>query len=157
MPSSSQAVQTNTGYSSVSAIFKPGGFTVSVYGGHYDVSYGPQFVGVRNKYGMGIGLSADFAQIPDLGLDLEFMYTNREYDTPVGAPLWGTIDNDTSVQISAVLAGIRAFYPGRGRLRGYVSAGFGQFQTRMVVAGSVLGFPGIHEETDSSIEPYYGF
>ena len=52
--------------------------------------------------------------------------------------------------------GARAFYPANGRLRAYASAGLGNFYTRMVVSGSVFGFPGVYEDEDSSIEPYYG-
>jgi len=138
-------------------VFKPGGWSVSVYAGRYDVAEEPQFVGVRNKYGLGLGLSAEFANQPYLGLDFELMFANRDYDTPVGAPLWGVIDNDTSVQTDALLVGARAFYPVNRPVRAYVSAGLGYFRTRMVVSGSVFGFPGIYEDSDSSIEPYYGF
>lgn len=140
----------------VNGIFKPGGWSLNVYGGRYDAAYEPQFVGIRNKYGLGIGLSSEFSQVPYLGMDFELMYANRDYDTPVGAPLWGTIDNDTRVQTSALLIGVRAFYPNTASLRGYVSAGFGYFKTRMVVSGTLIGFPGVYEDTDTSIEPYYG-
>ncbi len=140
----------------LAAVFKPGAWSVSVYAGRYDVAEEPQFVGIRNKYGLGLGLGAEFANHPYLGLDLELMFANRDYDTPVGAPLWGVIDNDTSVQTDAFLVGLRAFYPANRPVRGYVSAGLGYFRTRMVVSGSVLGFPGTYEDSDSRIEPYYG-
>jgi hypothetical protein len=138
------------------ALFKPGGWSFNVYAGRYDVAEEPQFVGIRNKYALGVGVNADLASYPHLGLDLELFFVNRDYDTPVGPPLWGTIDNDTSVQTVAFLVGARAFYPANGHVRAYVSAGLGYFQTRMVVSGSVFGFPGIYEDTDSSLEPYFG-
>ncbi|MBI1422336.1 MAG: outer membrane beta-barrel protein [Gammaproteobacteria bacterium] len=136
--------------------FKPEGWSVAVYLGRYDVAEEPQFVGVRNKYGLGVGLNTEFSRYPNLGLDLELFFINRDYDTPVGPPLWGVIDNDTSVQTTAFLVGARAFYPASGRFRVYVSGGLGYFQTRMVVSGSVFGFPGVYEDEDSGIEPYYG-
>lgn len=138
------------------AVFKPGGWSLHVYAGRYDVADEPQFVGIRNKFGLGVGFNAEFAKLPNLGLDLELLFANRDYDTPVGPPLWGVIDNDTSVQTTAFLVGARAFYPATGPLRAYVSAGLGFFRTRMVVTGSVFGFPGIYEDTDDSLEPYYG-
>ena len=139
-----------------SEFFKPAGWSFNLYAGRYDVAEEPQFVGIRNKYALGMGLSADLNRYPHLGLDLELFFVNRDYDTPVGPPLWGSIDNDTSVQTTAFLAGARAFYPASGPWRVYASAGLGYFQTRMVVSGSVFGFPGIYEDTDSSLEPYYG-
>jgi hypothetical protein len=157
-PSSSTSANVQTPVSDTmgSAIFKPDGWSFSVYAGRYDVAEEPQFVGIRNKYGLGIGLSAEFAKYPNLGLDLELMFANRDYDTPIGPPLWGVIDNDTRVETDALLIGARAFYPANRPLRAYVSAGFGYFRTRMVVSGSVFGFPGLYEDSDSSLEPYYG-
>ncbi|MEJ2360424.1 MAG: hypothetical protein P8Z75_03200 [Gammaproteobacteria bacterium] len=137
-------------------IFKTSGWSVNVYAGRFDAAYEPQFVGIRNKYGLGVGVSGEFAQVPYLGLDMELMFANRDYDTPIGSPLWGTIDNDTRVETSALLFGARAFYPASGPLRGYVSAGLGYFKTRMVVSGTLIGFPGIYEDTDTDIAPYYG-
>lgn len=139
-----------------SGVFKPGSWSLNVYAGRYDVSEEPQFIGVRNKYALGVGMGAELANYPYLGLDLELMFANREYDTPIGPPLWGTIDNDTRVETSALLVGARAYYPANGSLRAYVSAGLGFFRTRMVVSGSVVGFPGTYEDSDSSVEPYYG-
>lgn len=137
-------------------VLKPGSLTLNVYAGRYDVDEEPQFVGIRNKFALGVGLSAEFAKYPYLGLDLELMFANRDYNTPIGSPLWGVIDNDTSVQTTAFLVGARASYPANRPLRGYISAGLGYFHTRMVVSGSVFGFPGIYEDSDNSLEPYYG-
>lgn len=139
-----------------SGVFRDTGWRLSVYAGRYDVDEEPQFIGVRNKYGLGVGLSGEFRQYSNLALDLELMFVNRDYDTPLGAPLWGTIDNDTRVETSAFLVGARAFYPNTGGLRAYVSAGLGLFYTRMVVSGTLLGFPGIYEDSDTSLDPYYG-
>jgi hypothetical protein len=68
----------------------------------------------------------------------------------------GTIDNETSIQTSAFLVGGRAFYPAEGPFRAYASAGVGYFSTKMVVYGSTLGLPGSYEDTDKSVEFYYG-
>jgi hypothetical protein len=136
--------------------FKPGSWSVTLYGGKYEVAEEPQFVGIRNDYALGVGASADLNQYPYLGLDFEYFYVNRDYDTPVGPPLFGTIDNDTSVQTNAFLVGGRAFYPAQGPFRIYGSAGIGYFHTRMVVYGSTLGLPGSYEEKDMSMEFYYG-
>lgn len=136
--------------------FKPGGWSMSLYGGSYEVTDEPQFVGIRNDYALGLGFSADLNRYPYLGLDFELFYVNRDFDTPVGPPLWGTIDNDTSIQTSAFLVGGRAFYPAKGSLRAYASAGFGYFSTKMIVYGSTLGLPGSYEDTDKSMEFYYG-
>jgi len=137
-------------------IFSFSEWRLAVYAGRYDVDDEPQFIGVRNKYGFGVGLSGVLREYPNLALDFEIQSVNRDYDTPLGPPLWGVIDNDTSVQTSALLVGARAFYPSSGRLNAYISAGMGLFYTRMVVTGSVFGFPGLYEDTDTSLEPYYG-
>jgi hypothetical protein len=157
-PAASTAADKQTSLKQAPAadVFKPDGWSFTIYAGRYDVAEEPQFVGIRNKYGLGVSLNAAFTSYPNLGLDLELFYVNRDYNTPVGPPLWGVIDNDTSVQTTAFLVGARAFYPASGHWRAYASAGLGYFQTRMVVAGSVFGFPGIYEDTDSSVEPYYG-
>lgn len=136
--------------------FKPGSWSITFYGGKYEVAEEPQFVGIRNDYALGVGASAELNQYPYLGLDFEYFYVNRDYDTPVGPPLFGTIDNDTSVQTNAFLVGGRAFYPAQGPFRIYASAGLGYFHTTMIVYGSTLGLPGSYEEKDMSMEFYYG-
>jgi hypothetical protein len=136
--------------------FKPGSWRTTIYGGAYEVAEEPQFVGVRNDYALGLGMSGELSRYAYLGLDFEYFYVNRDYDTPVGPPLWGTIDNDTSIQTNAFLVGGRAFYPAEGPFRIYASAGIGYFHTTMVVYGSTLGLPGSYEDTDMSMEFYYG-
>lgn len=139
-----------------SPFFSPGSWTVSLYGGSYDSAEESQFTGIRNEYSLGVGFSADLNHYPYLGLDFELFYVNRDYDTPVGPPLWGTIDNDTSIQSTAFLVGGRAFYPAERPFRIYASAGFGYFHTKMVVYGSTLGLPGSYEDKDMNMEFYYG-
>jgi len=77
--------------------FKPGSWITTIYAGTYDVTDDPQFVGIRNDYALGLGLSAELSRYPNLALDFEYFYINRDYDTPIGPPLFGTIDNDTSL------------------------------------------------------------
>jgi len=136
--------------------FKPGSWTTTIYGGTYEVADDPQLVGIRNDYSLGLGLSAALSRYPYLGLDFEYFYVNRDYDTPIGPPLFGTIDNDTSIQTNAFLVGGRIFYPADGSFRIYASAGIGYFHTKMVVYGSTLGLPGSYEDKDMSMEFYYG-
>ena len=50
----------------------------------------------------------------------------------------------------------RAFYPAEGPFRLYASAGIGYFYTKMIVYGSTLGVPGSYDDTDMSMEFYYG-
>jgi len=40
--------------------FKPGNWSINLYGGSYEVTDEPQFVGIRNEYSLGLGFSADF-------------------------------------------------------------------------------------------------
>jgi hypothetical protein len=141
---------------SAAPFFKPGGWSVSLFAGDYDVADEPQFVSTRHEYALGFGASAELYRYPWLALDFEMFFANRDYDTPVGPPLWGSIDNDTSVETSAFLVGARVFYPSEGAFRGYASAGLGYFSTKMIVYGSLFGFPGAFDETDSSMEFYYG-
>lgn len=136
--------------------FKPGSWITTIYAGTYDVTDDPQFIGIRNDYALGLGLSAELSRYPNLALDFEYFYVNRDYDTPIGPPLFGTIDNDTSIQTNAFLVGGRIFYPEEGPFRIYASAGIGYFHTTMVVYGSTLGLPGSYEDKDMSMEFYYG-
>lgn len=136
--------------------FKPGYFFLSFYGGGFSPTDEPQFVDIRHRYTLGAGISADLAQYPHWALDLELFFINRDYDTPLGPLAWGSIDDDTSVQTNAALFGGRAFYPLEGPFRAYASAGLGYFKTRMVVYGSLFGFPGSYEDTDTRLELYYG-
>jgi len=145
-----------TAEESSTSFFKPGGWSTILYGGAYEVADETQFEGVRNDYVLGLGVRANLANYAYLGLDFEYFYVNRDYDTPIGPPLWGTIDNDTSIQTNAFLVGGRAYYPAVGPFRIYASAGIGYFYTKMVVYGSTLGLPGSYEDTDMSMEFYYG-
>ena len=140
----------------VPLFFKPGNWSINLYAGSYEVTDEPQFVGIRNEYSLGLGFSADFNRYSYLELVFEIFYVNRDFDTPVGPPFLGTIDNETSIQTSAFLVGGRAFYPAEGPFRAYASAGVGYFSTKMVVYGSTLGLPGSYEDTDKSVEFYYG-
>lgn len=148
--------QESTAGESSTLFFKPGGWNTTFYAGAYEVADESQFVGVRNDYVLGLGVSADLANYAYLALDFEYFYVNRDYDTPIGPPLWGTIDNDTSIQTNAFLVGGRAFYPAEGPFRLYASAGIGYFYTKMIVYGSTLGVPGSYDDTDMSMEFYYG-
>lgn len=135
--------------------FNPGDFRVSVYGGYNRAAYEPQFVNMRNRYAFGFGFSGDFNRLSNLGFDIELIDVNRNYDTPIQL-LWGSLDQDTRVETMAALFGIRAFIPERGAFNAYVSAGLGFFRTRMVVFGTLFGFPGYHDEFDTDFTAYHG-
>lgn len=142
--------------SSIEQTFNPDSFALGFYGGNFAVDDEPQFANIHNEYAFGAGISADFTHYPMLALDVEVYFINRDYDTSIGPPLWGTIDEDTSIETNAALVGGRLFYPVIPPFRAYVSAGLGYFQSRLVVFGSLFGFPGIYEDTDSDISFYYG-
>ena len=135
--------------------FKPGDLRGSIYLGNNRANEEPQFVNMRNEYAFGFGLSADFNRTPNLGLDIELIDANRNYDTPIKL-LWGTLDQSTRVETMSILFGLRAFIPRNGPFRAYASAGLGYFRTRMIVYGTLFGYPGYHDEYDTSFEPYYG-
>lgn len=131
-------------------------WSLGVFGGNFVADHEPQFTSLRNEYAFGFGVYGMLDRYPWLGLDFEAFYANRDYETSVGAPLWGTLDNDTSVQTSALLLGTRVLYPTDRAFNVYASAGLGYFYTRMIVYGSLFGFPGTYEDTDYSFEVYYG-
>lgn len=139
-----------------SPLFKPGQMFFNFYFGNYAAAEEPQFVNMHNEFALGFGLSTDFNRYPFLAFDLETFLLNRDYDTPIGPPLWGTIDEETSVQTASILFGLRAFIPQQKPFRAYISVGLGYYQTRMIVYGAVFGFPGIYEDTDNSFAAYYG-
>lgn len=136
--------------------FKPGHFLLNIYLGNFKPDEEPQFANIRNDYAIGAGISAELDRHPHFALDLELFFINRDYDTSIGPPLWGSLSDHTSVETDAVLAGGRAFYPASGPLRVYASAGLGYFRTKMVVYGSLFGFPGSQEDTSSTLSFYYG-
>lgn len=42
-------------------------------------------------------LGIDLVPVAYLGLNLELLAANRDLDTPIAPPFFGTLDNDTSV------------------------------------------------------------
>jgi len=136
--------------------FKAGGMAANVYAGWLDSASESQFAGIRAEYALGLGLSAALNNYPYLSLDVELFGAHREFDTPVSAPILGTVDNDTSLDTTALLFGVRAFYPAQGKLRAYASAGLGFFNSKMYVSGSVIGLPASLEQTDNALDIYWG-
>lgn len=141
---------------SADLFFKPGGWTASIYAGWLDSASESQFVGIRAEYALGLGLSGALNNYPYLALDVELFGAHREFDTPVSAPLFGSVDNDTALDTTALLFGIRASYPAQGKLRAYASAGLGFFNNKMLVTGSVVGLPASLEQTDNTLDIYLG-
>lgn len=135
--------------------FKPGSMRFTFYAGNFDQNPEDQFIGARNTYGYGFTVGADLNAYPFLGLDVELLGTNQDYDTPVSDP-FVSLDNDTSVQTAGLLIGLRAFYPANSQFRVYGVAGLGFYYVNMTVTGSLFGFPGTYEDDDRSTEFYYG-
>ena len=119
--------------------FTPKSFTVNVYGGNFKIDEEPQLVNTHNKYALGFGLSGEINKFSNIGFDLELISVNRDYDTPLGPPLFGTIDKSTRVETTAMLLGGKLFVPKTGPLTAYVSAGLGYFLTKMRVSGTIIG------------------
>lgn len=138
------------------AFFKPGGWVASLYAGRLDSASEPHFVGIRAEYALGLGLSGTLNNYPYLALDVELFGAHREFDTPVSAPIFGTVDNDTSLDTTALLLGIRASFPAQGKLRAYASTGLGYFRNDMSVSGSVFGLPASLKESDNNLDIYIG-
>lgn len=135
--------------------FKPASMRLTFYAGNFDQNPEPQFIGSRNTYGYGLTVGADLNAYPFLGLDVELLGSNQDYDTPVSDP-FASLDNDTSVQTAGLLVGLRAFYPANSKFRVYGVAGLGFYYVNMTVTGSLFGFPGTYEDDDRSTEFYYG-
>jgi len=136
--------------------FKSESMQLLLYGGSLDADDEAQLEGVSNTFSAGLGLSADLARYPHVGLDFELLYLHREFDTPIAGPFLGTIDNDTQLETLAMLLGGRLFYPAESPFRAYASGGLGYYKTDMRVSGSLMGFPGVYEDSDSSLQPWYG-
>lgn len=141
---------------SADLFFKPGGMTASVYAGWLNSASEPQFESIRAEYAFGLGLSAALNKYPYLAMDIELFGAHREFDTPVSAPIFGTVDNDTSLDTTAFLFGMRAFYPPQGKWHAYASAGLGFFNSKMFVSGSVFGLPASLEQSDNTLDIYLG-
>ncbi len=139
-----------------SRFFKHDSLQLTLYGGNFDAQLEAQFVGIRNEYGLGMMLGIDLVPVAYLGLNLELLAANRDFDTPIAPPFFGTLDNDTSVQTTALLVGVRLFYPPTRAMRLYGVAGLGYYHTEMVVSGSLFGFPGVYRDDDQSLDTYYG-
>lgn len=138
------------------SFLKVGSSRVSVYLGNNSAGEEPQFVNIRERYAFGFGVSSNFSRLSNFGFDLDLIEVNRKFDTPIGPLLWGTLDKSTRVQTTSALLGIRAFIPDTGVFKAYAIAGIGYFRTRMVVYGTLFGFPGAHEEQHSSFNLYHG-
>ena len=136
--------------------FNPESFTLNFYYGNFEADFESQFINSSSKSSFMGGMHADLTNTPNIGLDLEIINFGRKYDTQVGAPIFGTIDEDTHVSTTAFLLGGRAFIPADQTFRAYASAGLGFFRTTMTVYGSVFGLPAWHKETDDQFGLYHG-
>ena len=64
VPSTVVTVEAPASATPASEFFKPGGWSFNLYAGRYAVAEEPQFVGIRNKYVLGMGLSAGLIVTP---------------------------------------------------------------------------------------------
>lgn len=137
--------------------FNPDSFTLNLYYGDFQADLEPQFINSRSKSSFMGGMHGDFANTPNMGLDLEIIDFGRKYDnTQFGAPIFGTIDEDIHVSTTAFLFGGRAFIPASHAFRAYASAGLGYFKSTMTVYGSVFGLPAWHKQTHDQFGFYHG-
>ena len=139
-----------------SGIFATDNLAFRLYGGNFVAESDPQFINMRNQYALGFGFSAGIGNMPGLAMDVEYFFVNRDYDTQLPSPPFGTIDNDTSIETDALLVGGRLIYPPGNRLGVYLAAGFGLFRNKLETFGSTIGFPGELSQENMSIDIYYG-
>jgi opacity protein-like surface antigen len=136
--------------------FAPGSMQLTVYGGSFDSNPEAQFVGIRNEYSLGVIFGYDLPNVSYVGLDMELLGANRDIDTTILPPIFGTLDNDTTVETVGLLFGGRVYYPVTRAIRVYGVGGLGYYRTNLRVTGTLMGFPGVYEEDDTSFEFYYG-
>jgi opacity protein-like surface antigen len=127
------------------------------YLGSFDGEENPGKLENENRsFTLGFGASFKLPKRKHLSFDLEFWWTERDYDTTIQAPLFSTISDSMTLQTMALLFGIRGFYPSDGRFRIYGTGGFGIYKSELSVWGSTLGLPGTIEDEDQSFGLYAG-
>lgn len=130
---------------------------VRLYVGSFNADGNPgKLEDERHNFTLGIGGSFNLPKTDHLSFDLEFWMTQREYDTTVQAPLFGTIDDRMTLNTMAVLLGVRGFYPADSRFRIYGTGGLGMFFSKLTATGQQLGFPGEIEDKDQSMGLHAG-
>ena len=139
-------------------IFNSDYLVINVHGGIYQANEDSQLVNLESRYAGGVSAGVDFNRPRYLGIDIELLSISQKYDTPTSLvpPVFGTIDHNTSIDTTALLLGVRGFYQLESRLSFYGVFGLGYYRTLMEVRGSTVGLPAKLEETDTSIELYYG-
>jgi opacity protein-like surface antigen len=108
------------------------------------------------SFTLGFGASFKLPKRKYLSFDLEFWWTERDYDTTIPAPLFSTISDSMTLQTIALLFGIRGFYPSNGRFRIYGTGGIGIYKSELSVWGSTLGLPGTIEDEHLSLGLHAG-
>ena len=136
--------------------FKPQTVVFRMFGGTIEFADEPQLPNRHDKYAFFIGVGGDLEAVPYLGLDVELGGLSSDFTNPLGSPWFGSISDDTNIDMFGVLVGLRAFYPAQSALRFYVVGGLGWFQTTMRTYGSLFGFPGSYEDKDMALEFYHG-
>jgi opacity protein-like surface antigen len=108
------------------------------------------------SFTLGFGASFKLPKRKYLSFDLEFWWTERDYDTTIPASLFSTISDSMTLQTIALLFGIRGFYPSNGRFRIYGTGGIGIYKSELSVWGSTLGLPGTIEDEHLSLGLHAG-
>jgi len=130
---------------------------VRFYLGSFNAEENPGKLENENRsFTLGVGASFKLPKRKHFSFDLEFWWTERDYDTTIQAPLFSTISDRMTLQTMALLFGIRGFYPSDGRFRIYGTGGIGIYKSELSVWGSTLGFPGTIEDGDQSLGLHAG-
>lgn len=140
----------------VSSFFMMNNLAFRLYGGNFVAESDPQFVNMRNQYTLGLGFSAGIGNRPNLALDVEYFFSNRDYDTQLPPLPFSVMSNDTSLETNALLIGGRGIYPADGLIRAYAVGGLGLFKTTIETFGSTFGLPGKMTQDDTDLNIYYG-
>jgi len=129
---------------------------ISIAVGSFAPSNDPQLTGQENGYSIGAGVAWPIKKHPNVSANLSFLGITRRIDTPVSAPVFGTISGTTDVTTISMLVGIKASWPTNENFRIGLNGGVGYFSTRLSATGTLLGIPGTYEERDNALGIYYG-
>ena len=129
---------------------------VRFYLGSFNAEDNPGKLENENRsFTLGVGASFKLPRGKHFSFDLEFWWTERDYDTTIQAPLFSTISDRMTLQTMALLFGIRGFYPSDGRFRIYGTGGIGIYKSELSV-GESWGFLGTIEDEDQSLGLHAG-
>lgn len=103
----------------------------------------------RSRLAGYLGADHDPAPRWQLGGDILTDSQRYELQTPVAAPLFGTVDGSVDVAAVGLVGAARYPLPFAG-LHWYGGGGAGLYRSRPSVSGSPFGLPGSYDETDTN-------